>query len=86
MRKIIGGQIQLLGRKALIPVIAEDAKAYFVAAITTREVLGKADLLSWTRWQKQIGQSSSMQPQEHSLILNANLEETSFHLQYVQVQ
>ena len=43
MRKIIGGQIQLLGRKASIPVIVEDAKAYFVADVTTREVLGKAD-------------------------------------------
>lgn len=84
MRKIIGGQIQLLGRKASIPVIVEDAKAYFVADVTTREVLGKADFFSLTRWQKQIGQSSSMQPQEHLQILNAYLEETSLHLQNVQ--
>lgn len=52
MRKIIGGQIQLLGRKASIPVIAEDANTYFVADVTTREVRGKADLLPLSRWQK----------------------------------
>lgn len=65
MRKIIGDQTQLLGRKASIPEIAEDAKAHFVAElITRRKTLGKADLLCLTKRQKQIGHSSSTQPQE----------------------
>lgn len=65
MRKIIGGQAQLLGRKASMPVTAEDAKAHSVAELTARrKILGKADLLYLTKRQKQIGHSSSTQPQK----------------------
>lgn len=47
---------------------------------TTRWILRKADLLFLTK-----RQSSSMQPQEHLPTLNADLEETSSHLQNIQV-
>lgn len=46
----------------------------------TRQILRKADLLFLTK-----RQSSSMQPQEHLPALNTDLEETSSHLQNIQV-
>lgn len=47
---------------------------------TTRRILRKADLLFLTK-----RQSSSMQPQEHLPTLNADLEETSSHLQNIHI-